>query len=183
MICFECRRAELVVSTIHPVGVRNGESFVVEMLGLKCPKCGFETIDSEQSSQFTRLVSDKFRAAHGLLTGAEIKAHRSLLGMSQQEFADHLSTGVASVKRWEAGQIQERAMDQLIRLKTDPDAARRNLRDLEQQIPEPLVVFDSGIVALTMTAAEGTYVERAPMIVETLAFDEDDEASAVCIAA
>jgi hypothetical protein len=63
--------------------------------------------------------------------------------MTQQQFSDYLGTGVASVKRWEAGQIQDKAMDELIRLKTDPGAARRNLRSLEKQVPEPVIIFGS----------------------------------------
>jgi hypothetical protein len=58
--------------------------------------------------------------------------------MSQQRFSEYLGAGVASVKRWELGQIQDRAMDELIRLKTDVEAARENLRSLEEQVQEHL---------------------------------------------
>jgi hypothetical protein len=50
------------------------------------------------------------------------------------DFSDYLGVGNASVQRWEAGQVQDKAMDGLIRLKTDPEAARRNLRQLEQRV-------------------------------------------------
>jgi putative zinc finger/helix-turn-helix YgiT family protein len=134
MICFECERGQLQSAPVRLTGERNGESFTVELLGLKCPKCGFQTVDSEQSAEFTRLISDAYRSAHGLLTAAEIRACRARLGMTQREFAAYIGPGVASVKRWEAGQIQDKAMDTLIRLKTDPAAARRNLRLLERQL-------------------------------------------------
>jgi len=65
---------------------------------------------------------------------------RRMLGMSQQDFADYLGVGAASVKRWEAGQIQDRALDELMRLKTDREAARNNLRALEDQVPEECVL-------------------------------------------
>jgi len=38
--------------------------------------------------------------------------------------------GVASVKRWELGQIQDEAMNNLMVLKTDLAAAKRNLAEI-----------------------------------------------------
>jgi putative zinc finger/helix-turn-helix YgiT family protein len=116
-------------------GIRHGESFTVETSGLKCDRCGFQTIDSVQSADFTRLISDEYRRAHGLLTSDEIRSRRARLGMSQQRFSEYLGAGVASVKRWELGQIQDRAMDEPIRLKTDLEAARESLRAWEERVP------------------------------------------------
>ena len=141
MVCFECGQGSLVSGDMDLVGERNGESFVVRMEGLKCDRCGFQTIDSGQSSEFTRLVSDAYRESHGLLTGAEIRARRMQLDMTQQQFAEYLGPGIASVKRWEAGQIQDKAMDELMRLKTDPVAARHNLEELRRlHFPEQCVL-------------------------------------------
>jgi transcriptional regulator with XRE-family HTH domain len=53
--------------------------------------------------------------------------------LSQRAFARFLKVGVASVKRWESGLIQDEAHDQLIRLRTDLRVARRNTRELEQE--------------------------------------------------
>jgi putative zinc finger/helix-turn-helix YgiT family protein len=139
MTCFECGRDGLQPATVHLTGTRHGEPFTVELQGVKCGECGFETVDSIQSVEFSQLVSDAYRRAHGLLTSAEIRTRRARLGLSQQEFADYLGTGSASVKRWEVGQIQDRAMDALIRLKTDPQAARENLQTLERRLPESFV--------------------------------------------
>jgi len=138
--CFQCGADQLIEMQVELAGERNGESFVVSMPGLFCAACGFQTIDSRASAEFTRLVSDAYRRKHGLLAGSEIRDRREQLGMSQQQFADHLSVGVASVKRWELGQVQDKAMDELIRLKTDPDAARRNLAALERTVPEHYVL-------------------------------------------
>lgn len=138
--CFECGAAELIKSDVELTGERSGESFTVRMPGFRCSNCGFQTIDSIASAQFTRLISDAYRMKHELLTGAEILARREQLAMSQQQFADYLGVGVASVKRWELGHVQEKAMDELMRLKTDPEAARNNLKALELQVPEPYVL-------------------------------------------
>jgi HTH-type transcriptional regulator/antitoxin MqsA len=134
MTCFECGQGSLTEGIFSILGERYGEQFTVAMDGLRCDRCGFVTIDSKQSARFTQLVSDAYRKAHDLLTGAEIRAARDRLGMSQRDFSDYLGVGNASVQRWEAGQVQDKAMDGLIRLKTDPDAARRNLKQLEQRV-------------------------------------------------
>jgi putative zinc finger/helix-turn-helix YgiT family protein len=138
MTCSECGEGVLSQSRVRLESTRHGESFWAETGGLRCGRCGFETIDSEQSVEFTRLISDEYRRAHGLLTSGEIRSRRAWLGMSQQRFSEYLGAGVASVKRWELGQIQDRAMDELIRLKTDVEAARENLRSLEEQVQEHL---------------------------------------------
>lgn len=54
--------------------------------------------------------------------------------MSQRDFAAFLGVGVASVKRWEVGLIQDEAMDRLIRLATDPQVARTNAEQLERRL-------------------------------------------------
>lgn len=175
MICFECENGELTPAMVHLASTRHGESFTVEVAGLKCDKCGFETVDSEQSAEFTRFISDAYREKHGLLTGAEIRARRLQLRMTQQRFSEHLGVGIASVKRWESGQIQENAMDQLIRLKTDPAAARENLKTLEQQVPEQLVLSEGKDVALVFAMGRHSrYVHPHAMSVETFFIYQDD---------
>jgi putative zinc finger/helix-turn-helix YgiT family protein len=168
MTCFECGQETLSPKRVRLEGVRHGESFAVEMDGLKCSQCGFETIDSEQSAEFTQLISDEYRKTHGLLTGEEIRSRRNQLGMTQQRFSEYLGTGVASVKRWEVGQIQDRAMDQLIRLKTDPEAARENLKTVERHVPEQIIVSEGKDVTLFFTMGEHCqYVYPHAMTVET----------------
>ena len=58
--------------------------------------------------------------------------------MSRRAFAKFLRVGEASVKRSEAGMIQDEANDQLIRLRTDLEAAHRSVSELEQR-SEPFV--------------------------------------------
>jgi HTH-type transcriptional regulator/antitoxin MqsA len=134
--CIECGRGNMVLDKVDLVGYRNGEEFVVRVPGFRCTTCDFTTIDNSQSGEFTKAVSDAYRSAHGLLTGTELKDLRSKLGMSQVQFAEYLGVGTASLKRWESGQIQDRAMDELIRLKTDSTAARRNLKSLQDRFAE-----------------------------------------------
>jgi putative zinc finger/helix-turn-helix YgiT family protein len=166
--CFDCHSGTLVPGMVDLVGYRDHEEFTVRVHGLACTTCGFKTLDNAQSGEFTKAISDAFRSAHGFLTGAEIKERRSKwLQMSQRQFADHLGgVGLASVKRWELGQIQDRAMDELIRLKTDPRAARNNLRTVESHVPEQHVVssFKVGGQDLDLLFSTGqTFTSRPSM--------------------
>lgn len=130
----------MVPKRVDLVGTRNGEQFTVAVDGLECSVCDFKTIDNNHSGEFTRAISDAYRKAHGLLTEAQIRNRREKLGMTQSQFADYLGVGVASIKRWEQGQIQDKAMDELIRLKTDPEAARENLKEIRRYVPEKYVI-------------------------------------------
>jgi putative zinc finger/helix-turn-helix YgiT family protein len=127
MKCIDCKSNELENRLAHvPIEIK-GESFSVEMKALVCPGCGYTTIDGGAMAEYMRLGADAFRAKHGRLTSSEIRTRRRhWLNMSQAEFAKYLPVGPVSVKRWELGQVQDGAMDQLIRLKTDPAQALEN---------------------------------------------------------
>jgi len=132
MNCLRCGRANLREHRASLRGEFHGEQFVVSMDGLVCPKCGYATVAGDKMAEYMRLVADAYRSAHGLLTSVEIRKHRSRMGMSQIEFADYLGVGVASLKRWEMGKVQDPSSDQLIRLKTDEEAAMRNVERLRE---------------------------------------------------
>ena len=110
-----------------------------------CPKCGFQALTDAQSAAYTIAIADAYRMTHGLLTTEDLKAARGRLRMSQRAFAKFLRVGEASVKRWEAGLIQDEANDQLIRLRTDLEAARRNVSELEQRSEPFVTVWTSEI--------------------------------------
>ena len=81
-----------------------------------CPECGLEagTIDSTGAIQ--QQLAEAFRKRVGLLTGGEIKSLRKKRGLTQQDLADRVKIGVASIKRWETGLIQSKSMDHALRL-------------------------------------------------------------------
>ena len=124
--CFECGKGDMIPKIVDLAGYRHDEEVTVRTHGLECTVCGFKTIDSKYSEEFTKLISDAYREKHGLLTGKQIREARRKLGMSQDEFARYLKVGPASVHRWENGQIQDEALNELLLLKTDPEAARHN---------------------------------------------------------
>jgi len=181
MTCFECGLETLSIGEVELPGERNGQALVVKMVGQKCSNCGFQTIDSDQGAEFTKLVSDAYRVANGLLTSADIVAARTRLGMNQQQFGEHLGTGPASVKRWEVGKIQERSMDELMRLKTDPSALRGLLKELERKVPEQQIVsiFDGENVELSFVVEHQQYKRKPSMRIDEsslLPLDGDEDA-------
>jgi putative zinc finger/helix-turn-helix YgiT family protein len=107
-----------------------GEPYRVPAEAMVCPKCGYATLHASQIDAFSTAVADAYRKRHGLLTSSEIRKIRGGLGMSQEEFAAYLNVGVASVKRWELGKVQEKSMDDLVRIKCSLPSARRNVARL-----------------------------------------------------
>ncbi len=101
-----------------------GETFHVPAEITVCRHCGFCLAHDGQADEIARATREAYRMKHGLLTSVEIVARREKMSMSQQQFADMLGVGVASVKRWERGCVQDRSKDELIRAKT---AAREEL--------------------------------------------------------
>ncbi len=131
MKCFKCDKGKLTSKLADVPGEVRGEKFTVHAEAMVCGKCGFQVLSDDQSDAYTVAISDAYRREHGLLTSTDLKAIRKRFGMSQQSFAKYLKVSVPSVKRWESGLIQDEAMDHLIRLQTDPNAARENVEQLE----------------------------------------------------
>jgi putative zinc finger/helix-turn-helix YgiT family protein len=81
-----------------------------------CTECGLEAATVAQGGKTQRAISDAYRKKTDLLTGEEIKTLRKQRGLNQQELADLLDVGVASIKRWETGLIQSKSMDHALRV-------------------------------------------------------------------
>lgn len=134
MKCYDCGKGRLTPKTTEIAGEVRGEKYSVRSEAMVCDRCGFQVLSDEQSAAYTIAISDAYRNQHGLLTSKELKETRDRLGLSLRKFAEFVGVGLASVKRWEAGLIQDEAHDQLIRLRTDLNAARRNVRELEASL-------------------------------------------------
>lgn len=126
MSCPDCGKGTLKQGVLNLRAEVKGESFPIQLPGTECDVCGFQVIDSDGFGAYAVLSGDAYRAKHGLLTSLELKTRREQLGMSQIEFACHTKISLPSIKRWELGAVQDEAMDELLRLKTDVEAARRN---------------------------------------------------------
>ena len=112
-----------------------GEKLEVEAEAEVCDRCGIQVLTDAQVDPYTVASADAYRVRHGLLISAEIRDVRHRLGnMSQRAFAKYLGVGEASVKRWELGLVQDESNDRLIRMKTDLQVARANVRRISQYL-------------------------------------------------
>jgi len=135
MICLHCNSEKFArkENALIEQAFR-GETFMVKAPAMVCTKCGWQALAEGMADELLKSTGDAYRQRHGLLTSVEIKAIREDLGMSQQQFAEALGAGVASVKRWETWLPQETSSDQLIRLKTKE--LKRNLQTGWVNTPE-----------------------------------------------
>jgi len=96
------------------------ETFNISSECTVCSECGFSILADGQSDKLRMKTVDAYRNKHGLLTSFEMVARRKKMVMTQQQFADHVGVGIASIKRWEGGRVQDPSSDALIRIKTEP---------------------------------------------------------------
>src|ERR1035438_5322250 len=131
MKCFQCAKGKMMPSVADMTARGRGEETPVGTEAMVCNHCGFHVMTDARSDAYTIASADAYRTKHRLLTTKELKQIRQRLGMSFRTFARHLKVSEASPKRWEAGLVQDQAMDQLIRLKSDLATARENVTQLE----------------------------------------------------
>ena len=134
MKCFKCAKGKMVPAITDMTATVRREEIPVRTEAMLCNRCGFHVMTDAQSDAYAIASADAYRTKHGLLTTKELKQIRQRLGMSFRTFAKYLKVSEASPKRWEAGLVQDQAMDQLIRLKSDLATARENVTQLEAHL-------------------------------------------------
>ena len=83
----------------------------------ECDSCGSETATAEQTRRNKRVMIAFKKQVDGLLTGAEVRAIRDKLGISQAEAADAFGGGPVAFSKYENDDVmQSEAMDKLLRL-------------------------------------------------------------------
>ena len=80
-----------------------------------CPECGLTAADIAATANVQQQIAEGYRKKKGLLTGEAIRTLRQAKGLTQEELADLIEVGVASIKRWEKANIQSASMDRLLR--------------------------------------------------------------------
>jgi len=126
MNCYRCGKVMREGKT-SLAGEYAGEKFEVPTQTMVCAACGYTTLHAGQLDAFRTKLADLYREKHGLLTSQQIREIRTQLQMTQEEFANYLKVGLASVKRWELGQAQDKSNDELIRLKCSLPRAEENV--------------------------------------------------------
>ena len=104
---------------------------VPELKVPRCQSCGELVLDSAANRQITEALRQHLR----LLTPGQIRTNRETLGLTQRQLASHLGIAEATLSRWETGgQIQQRALDRLLRLYFSSPSVRATLADDDQLV-------------------------------------------------
>jgi putative zinc finger/helix-turn-helix YgiT family protein len=97
---------------------------VADFQVLQCERCGAIILDDSANERLDQAL----RSEAGILSPTEIRQNREALGLTRQQLADLLRISMFTLTRWETGaQIQQRAMDTLLRLFFQSSEARRLL--------------------------------------------------------
>ncbi|HEY7158823.1 MAG TPA: type II TA system antitoxin MqsA family protein [Gemmataceae bacterium] len=129
--CGTCRQRGLIPAVIDyqaEVG-HDGCMYSITIPALnvfRCDQCGAIVLDDEADKK----VSEALRQAAGLLSPEQVRRRREKLGLTQKQLAQVLQVHEATLARWETGgQLQQRSMDQLMRLYFQVPEARRFLEE------------------------------------------------------
>jgi putative zinc finger/helix-turn-helix YgiT family protein len=106
--------------------VFRGKQLKVRVRHFVCPECGIEADDLDLAAANQKALSDVYRSVVKLLTGEQIVEGRRKLKWTQEELARAANVGIASIKRWETGQIQTKAMDDVLRRALSGEAVCAN---------------------------------------------------------
>ena len=121
--CLRCDTIGEVETTteIRKVTVK-GVPVEFEAIKAYCPKCGDPLFlyEAERINQIR--CFDEYKRKKGLLTSEEIIEIRKKYGLSQADLAKALRIGTKNIARYEAGKIQDRSIDFMIRLLNDHPA-------------------------------------------------------------
>ncbi len=109
----------------------------------RCNRCGLELADTDEAATMQERLADAYRQTVGLLSSEDIRRLRREKGMSQEELADALGTGIASIKRWETGVIQSKSMDNLLRSLLGTRSCNEHTGNREFSIPRIRMVLDT----------------------------------------
>ena len=87
-----------------------------EAIKAYCPHCGdpLFVYEAERINQIR--CFDEYKKKKGLLTSGEIIEIRNKYGLSQTDLANLIKVGKKNIARYEAGKIQDKCIDLLIRM-------------------------------------------------------------------
>lgn len=118
--CLRCDTiGEFETTTEIRKAVVKGVNVEFEAIKAYCPKCGDPLFlyEAERVNQIR--CFDEYKRKKGLLTSEEIIDIRKKYGLSQTDLAKALRIGAKNIARYEAGKIQDRCIDFMIRLLND----------------------------------------------------------------
>ena len=117
-ICPMCDEGTLSTAT-HALDV-NHRGQTIRVGGLAhsvCSECGADPVLPDQARRNHAIISDARRANDDLLTGAQIRAIRAKLSLSQARASELFGGGANAFSKYERGEVaQSVPMDRLLRL-------------------------------------------------------------------
>jgi DNA-binding transcriptional regulator YiaG len=128
--CMYCRERAVSPTTLPSYTTEmehDGRKYKVSVADfqvLQCRRCGAFILEDSANER----LDEALRAEAGILKPAEIRQNREALDLTRQQLADLLRISMFTLTRWETGaQIQQRAMDTLLRVFFQSGEARRIL--------------------------------------------------------
>ncbi len=80
-----------------------------------CQTCSLEAGTLRQTAETQKAIADAYRKKVGMLTSTELVAYRKRHRLTQEDLANRMNVGLASIKRWEGAIIQSKSMDKMLR--------------------------------------------------------------------
>lgn len=167
MICFKCSSEEFEVREANIRQQFRGDDLEIPSHVSICKSCGWQTLSAGQSDGLRKLTADAYRLKHNLLTSADIVYRRTLRVMSQQDFADFIGVGVASIKRWEGAFVQEPIYDKLMREKCDFNPFQYVVAGAAFSVSEGMVIAQGSCSIKTVLIGTGLNYHSLPIIIRT----------------
>lgn len=117
-VCPVCEEGTLVTESYSDEIMHQGKLLLVHgMQRSRCLQCGSDPVLANQSRINDRIIAEAKREADGLLSGDQVRAIRTRLGLSQRKAAEYFGGGSNAFSKYERGDvIQSVAMDKLLRL-------------------------------------------------------------------
>ena len=138
--CMSCRERSVSPTTLSTYSAElehDGRKYAVtvnDFRVLRCQQCGAIVLDDSANESLSRAL----RREAGLLQPEEIHANRETLRLTQKQLAGYLRISESTLSRWETGaQIQQRAMDALLRVFFNSSEARSILAGSSGAVPNP----------------------------------------------
>lgn len=142
-LCPICEAGTLTPQVAENEVTYKGHTRTLPLLMSVCQACGSEQASAQQSRDNKRAMLAFRKEVDGLLTGAELRALRERLGISQAQAARLFGGGPVAFSKYENDDVaQSEAMDRLIRLTADMPEV---LRWLAQRAGEPDLAAASSI--------------------------------------
>lgn len=162
-LCPICEAGPLVPETAENEVTYKGHTRTLPLLMSVCQACGSEQASGQQVRDNKRAMLAFRKEVDGLLTGAELRALRERLGITQTQAAQLFGGGPVAFSKYENDDVaQSEAMDRLVRLAAAVPAA---LQWLAHRAGEPGMASSASTQGLRdYLAAMGRYAKSVSLL-------------------